>query len=168
MIAAKEFNKVRQHQTRWQAIIRSKDRSAFLVFFEDDAAVPGHIIVAICVYTSHRYNLPCLDGVASMPAGVFQMGKTFILARESRSLLMGEDIAPSTQQKINTLIQKDPAVFKPLHILSTYQLPVKVLLVWIVAFKPHLDTTEIDEAIVRIRATIKDKISFVSYILIKP
>lgn len=168
LIAAKEFNKVRHHQTWWQAIKRSKDPAAFLVLFEDGAAVLGLIIVAICVYTSHRYNLPWLDGVASLLVGLLLVGVSFILARESRSLLMGEGIAPSTQLKISTLIQKDPAVFKPLHILSTYQSPEEVLLMLIIAFKPHLDTTEIDDAIVRIRATIKHEFSFVSFILIQP
>ncbi len=168
LIAAKEFNKVRDNQTWWQAIKRSKDPAAFLVLFEDGAAVLGLIIVAICVYTGHRLHLPYLDGVASLLVGLLLVGVSFILARESRSLLMGEGIAPATQQKISTLIQQDPAVLKTLHILSTYQSPEEVVLMLIIAFKPHLETTEINEAIVRIRETVKHEFSFVSFILIQP
>lgn len=168
LIAAKEFNKVRHHQTWWQAIKRSKDPSAFLVLFEDGAAVLGLIIVSICVYTGHRLHMPYLDGVASLLVGLLLVGVSFILARESRSLLMGEGIAPATQQKISTLIQQDPAVLKTLHILSTYQSPEEVLLMLIIAFKPHLVTIQINEAIVRIRETVKHEFTFVSFILIQP
>ena len=168
LIAAKEFNKVRNHQTWWMAIKRSKDPAAFLVLFEDGAAVLGLIIVAICVYANHQFNLPWLDGVASLLVGLLLVGVSFILARESRSLLMGEGIAPATQQKISTLIQQDPAVLKTLHILSTYQSPEEVLLMLIIAFKPHLETIQINEAIVRIRETVKHEFTFVSFILIQP
>lgn len=168
LITAKEFNKVRDNQTWWQAIKRSKDPAAFLVLFEDGAAVLGLTIVTICVYTGHQLHMPYLDGVASLLVGLLLVGVSFILARESRSLLMGEGIAPATQQKISTLIQQDPSVLKTLHILSTYQSPEDVVLMLIIAFKPHLETTEINEAIVRIRETVKHEFSFVSFILIQP
>jgi cation diffusion facilitator family transporter len=168
LIAAKEFNKVRKGQSWWQAIVKSKDPSAFLVLFEDGAAVLGLIIVAICLYAGHQYQLAYLDGVASLLVGILLVGVSFILARESRSLLMGEGIAPATRQRISTLIQQDPSVEKTIHILSTYQSPEEVLLMLIIAFKPDLDTTEINDAIVRIRGAIKKEFSFVRFILIQP
>jgi divalent metal cation (Fe/Co/Zn/Cd) transporter len=100
--------------------------------------------------------------------GILLVGVSFILARESRSLLMGEGIAPATRQRISTLIQQDPSVEKTIHILSTYQSPEEVLLMLIIAFKPDLDTTEINDAIVRIRGAIKKEFSFVRFILIQP
>jgi cation diffusion facilitator family transporter len=168
IIAAKEFNKVRGDQSWWLAIKQSKDPSGFLVLFEDGAAVLGLMIVFICVYAGHRFNNQYLDGVASVLVGLLLVCVSLILARESRSLLMGEGIAPETQKKMTALIETDPAVAKVMHVLSTYQSPEEVVLMIFIAFKEDLDTADINEAIDRIRETIKSEFDLVRYILIQP
>ena len=168
IIAIKEFNKVRGDQSWWQAIVRSKDPSNFLVLFEDSAAVAGLIVVFIFVYLSHALNKPFLDGVASVIVGLLLVAVSLLLARESYSLLMGEGIAPATKQKITALVEQDEAVLKLLNIISDYRSPDEVLLLLIVAFKADLDTGEINEAIARIREQIKECFSLVRYIIIQP
>lgn len=168
VIAAKEFNKVRGDQSWWQAIKKSKDPSNFLVLFEDGAAVAGLLIVFLCVYLGHRLQYPYLDGIASVLVGLLLVGVSLILARESRSLLMGEGIAPETQKKMTALIEKDPAVVKVLHVLSTYQSPEEVVLMLIIAFKEDIDAVEINDAIDRIRDAIKKEFTLVRYVLIQP
>ena len=168
IIAAKEFNKVRGDQSWWLAIKQSKDPSGFLVLFEDGAAVLGLMIVFICLYAGHRFNNTYLDGVASVLVGLLLVCVSLILARESRSLLMGEGIAPETQKKMIALIETDPAVVKVMHVLSTYQSPEEVVLMIVIAFKEDLDTADINEAIDRIRETIKSEFDLVRYILIQP
>ncbi|HEY4196572.1 MAG TPA: cation diffusion facilitator family transporter, partial [Mucilaginibacter sp.] len=69
IIAAREFDKLRDGQTWWKAIKRSKDPSTFLVLFEDSAAVVGLFIVMICLYLSHKLNRPYIDGIASLLVG---------------------------------------------------------------------------------------------------
>jgi cation diffusion facilitator family transporter len=168
IIAIKEFNKVRGHQSWWQAIVRSKDPSNFLVLFEDAAAVAGLFVVMIFIYLSHAFNKPFLDGVASVIVGLLLVAVSLVLARESRSLLMGEGIAPATQQRIKTLVEKDEAVLKVLYIVSDYRSPEEVLLLLIVAFKADLDTGEINEAIARIREEVKEEFALVHYVIIQP
>lgn len=116
IISIKAFNKVRGSQSWWQAIRRSKDPANFLVLFEDSAAVAGLVVVMVCVYLSHAFSRPYLDGVASMIVGVLLIIVSLLLARESRSLLMGEGIAPITQQRLKDLTEKDPAVLKVLNV----------------------------------------------------
>jgi len=168
IIAIKEFNKVRGDQAWWQAIVRSKDPSSFLVLFEDAAAVTGLFVVMIFVYLSHALNKPFLDGVASIIVGLLLVAVSLVLARESRSLLMGEGIAPATQKRIIELAEKDEAVLKVLNIISDYRSPDEVLLLLIVAFKADLDTSEINEAIARIREEIKEEFKLIRYIIIQP
>ena len=168
VIAIKEFNKTKGALSWWEAIKKSKDPASFLVLFEDAAAVMGLIIVLICVYLSHRLNAPYLDGTASVLVGLLLVAVSVILARESRSLLMGEGIAPETQTKIKSLTENDPAVLKVLHILSTYQAPEEVVLMLIVAFKEDLDTEEINDAIHRIRSGIKQEFHLIRFVLIQP
>jgi len=167
-IAANEFNKVRGDQSWWDAIVRSKDPSNFLVLFEDGAAVAGLFVVMIFMYLSHTLNKPVLDGVASVIVGLLLVAVSLVLARESYSLLMGEGIAPATKKSMIALVEKDEAVLKVINIISDYRAPDEVLLLLTVAFKDDLDTGEINEAITRIREEIKECFTLVEYIIIQP
>lgn len=168
IIAIKEFNKVRGGLSWWKAIVKSKDPSSFLVLFEDGAAVLGLTIVFVMMVCSHHFNLPYLDGLASVLVGLLLVFVSLILARESRSLLMGEGIAPETQRKIIQMVEADKTVVKVISILSDYQSPEEIVLMLIVAFEEDLDTEDITTAIERIRSTIKSEYHLVRFILIQP
>ena len=167
-IAIREFNKARGNMGFWKAVVNSKDPSSFLVLFEDGAAVFGLVIVFILMLINHAFNMPFLDGVASILVGLLLVFASFILARESRSLLMGEGIAPETQQKIKQLVERDPAVTKVGNILSTYESPDEIVLMLIVYFKTELDTEEITDAIERVRKGIKKEYKLVEFVIIQP
>lgn len=168
VIAIKAFNQTRGELSWWNAIVKSKDPSTFLVLFEDLAAVAGLLIVAICIFLGHQLNIPQLDGLASVLVGLLLVGVSAILARESRSLLMGEGIAPETQAKITDLVQKHPTVIKVLHLLSTYQSPEEVVLMLIIVFKNDNTIVEINEAIDDITANIKQEFPLIQFVIIQP
>jgi cation diffusion facilitator family transporter len=168
VVAAKEFNKTRGQLSWWGAIHKSKDPASFIVLFEDSAAVAGLLVVGIMVFLGHHYNNPYLDGVASLIVGILLTIVSVLLARESRSLLMGEGIAPATQQKIRELVEQDPTVEKVAHIFSTYQSPEEVMLLLMVNFEDDLDTQEINDAIERIRETIKAAWPLIHFIIVQP
>ncbi len=167
-IAAKAFNKVRGELSTWAAIMHSKDPASFLVLAEDAAAVGGLLIVLICMYINQTFNIPVLDGVASLLVGLLLVFVSFILARESRSLLMGEGIAPDTKKRIKELVERDGSVTCVKSMISTYQSPEEVVLMLLVDFKDELDTTEITDAIHRLRDSIKMEFKLVKYIFIQP
>ena len=167
-IAIKEFNATRGKTKWWAAILKSKDPSSFLVLFEDAAAVLGLLIVGVFIFFAHQLNMPEMDGVASVIVGLLLVIASFILARESRSLLMGEGIAPETQSKIRLLAEKDPAVEKVVNILSTYQSPEEILLMLIVDFKPNLLIEDVTQSIEQIRSAIKKDYALVKFVIIQP
>lgn len=167
-IAMKEFNQVRGDLGWWAAIVRSKDPASFLVLFEDAAAVLGLVIVFVFMMIGHTFDIPAMDGVASIAVGALLVAVSLVLGRESRSLLMGEGIAPDTQKKIKTLAEKDEAVLKVNNVLSTYQSPEEVVLMLIVSFEANLDTEDISQAITRIRADIKQEFDKVEFVIIQP
>ena len=168
IIATKAFNKARGDLSFWKAIVTSKDPSSFLVLFEDGAAVTGLIFVFILMLINQRYDLPILDGTASVIVGLLLIFVSIILARESRSLLMGEGIAPETQKKIITIAEKDPAVVRVGNVLSTYESPEEIVLMLIIYFKPDLDTEEITDSIDRVRFAIKEEFKLIEFVIIQP
>lgn len=167
-VALKEFNQVRGETGWWKAVIQSKDPSSFLVLFEDAAAVAGLVIVFVFMVIGHYFDIPEMDGVASICVGVLLVAVSVVLGRESRSLLMGEGLAPETQVKIRALAEKDEAVLKVNNVLSTYQSPEEVVLILIVTFKPDLDTEDITNSIGRVRENIKKEFELVEFVIIQP
>lgn len=167
-VAIKEFNAVRGEMGWWKAIIVSKDPSSFLVLFEDAAAVLGLVIVFVFMVISHALEMPMLDGVASICVGALLVAVSIVLGRESRSLLMGEGIAPETQVKIKALAETDEAVLKVNNVMSTYQSPEEVVLMLIVTFKQDLDTEDITNSITRVRSNIKNEFELVEFVIIQP
>ncbi len=168
IIALKQFNKLRGGTSFWEAIVKSKDPSSFLVLFEDSAAVAGLFVVAVCLFLNQHFHIAALDGVASVIVGLILVATSSILARESRSLLMGEGISDENKEVIITLLEGDADIVKVVHILSAYQSPTEVLLTVIVTFKDDLDTRQINDAIIRLRFVIKDKFKVIRYILFQP
>ncbi|SDH82355.1 cation diffusion facilitator family transporter [Chryseobacterium taeanense] len=168
LISLKEFNKTRNGAGWWDSIIKSKDPSSFLVVFEDGAAVAGLIIVMILMSISYSFQIPELDGIASILVGLILVFVSLILARESRSLLMGEGISPDTREKIAKLAEQDTAVLRTKNILSTYQSPEEIVLMLIIDFQDHLDTEEITMAVQRIRENIKKEFPLVRFVIIQP
>jgi cation diffusion facilitator family transporter len=168
VIAIKEFDKVRNGQSWWSAIVKSKDPSSFLVLFEDGAAVLGLLTVFIFMLIGHNYNMPYMDGIASVLVGLLLVFVSAILARESRSLLMGEGIARDTQHKIRVLAEKDPSVIRVVNVLSTYQAPDDVVLMLIVEFDPDIDTEDITASIERVRLAIKTAFPLIKLVFVQP
>lgn len=168
IIAIKAFNRTRGELSFWKAVVKSKDPTSFLVLFEDGAAVTGLAIVFVMMQLNHAYNLPVLDGVASVLVGLLLVFVSLILARESRSLLMGEGISPETQKKIIAIAENDKAVIKVANVLSTYQSPEEIMLMLIIYFKEDLDTEDITGSIDRIRTAIKREYQLVEFVIIQP
>jgi len=168
LIAIKEFDKTRNGKSWWKAIISSKDPSGFLVLFEDGAAVLGLLIVSVLMVLSHNLNMPALDGLASILVGLLLVFVSFILARESRSLLMGEGFTPETQQKILNFVEHDNDVKSLISQLSTYQSPKEVLLMLIIEFQDELNTKDITSAIERLSGNIKGEFPLVKFVIIQP
>ncbi len=167
VIAYREFKKTTGDQTLWAAIKTSKDPTDFMVLFEDGAAVLGILVVAVLLFIGQRTNNPYLDGVASLLVGCILTVASALLARESRSLLIGEGISQQTEEEIKKMV-KDSCGATVKRIFSLYQSPDEVLLVLIIHFPPELTTEKLSEKMGEIKDRIKKKYSKISYILIQP
>jgi cation diffusion facilitator family transporter len=74
----------------YEAFVRSKDPPAFMVLLEDSAALVGIIIAAAATAAAVFLAQPVWDGVGSILIGILLGIESIGLARESKSLLIGE------------------------------------------------------------------------------
>jgi cation diffusion facilitator family transporter len=168
VIAYRQFRKTATDQSLWAAIKTSKDPTNFMVLFEDGAAVLGILVVFALLYIGERTNNPYLDGVASLVVGCILTIASALLARESRSLLIGEGISARTEEEIKHIVEADSGGTTVKRIFSLYQSPEEVLLVLIIDFPPDLTTGELSDRMDRIKERIKGRYRKISYILIQP
>ncbi|MBF9254559.1 cation transporter [Pontibacter sp. 172403-2] len=166
--AIKEFNRQRGSLPFWEAVNRSKDPSTFVVLFEDAADVIGLIIAFLGVFLGHQLQNPYLDGAASILIGLLLVAVSGLLARESRSLLMGESADEELLQSVVALATTDAAVAHVSRPLSMHLAPEEIILILAVMFEPQLNSAEVAAAVIRIRDTIQQEHPDFRQIFIEP
>lgn len=166
--ALKEFNIQRGSQPFWEAVKKSKDPTTFVVLFEDAADLLGLIVAFLGVYLGHLFNNPFFDGIASILIGVILTAISVVLARESRSLLMGETAGKTMLTEVITITEEDPAVIKVISNFSMYMGPEEILLLLTTHFHDEETSVEIIAAIERIRGNIQKKFPSIRQIFIQP
>ncbi len=98
IVAWRAFSAQRGNVPFWASIKDSKDPTTFTVLFEDGSDVLGLLIAFFGVFLGHQLNNPYFDGGASILIGLLLVSVAIVLARESKSLLMGEGVNAETQQ----------------------------------------------------------------------
>lgn len=166
--AWRAFNQKRGTESLWSAIKNSKDAATFTVLFEDASDVLGLLIAFLGVFLGQVFDSPYFDGAASILIGLLLVGVAGVLARESKSLLMGEGVDAETTRRIKALTEEDSAVQKALRIATIYLGPEEITLVQGVAFQANLTTDDINKAIVRIHASIKNTFPSIKHAYMQP
>jgi|SRR5882724_918773 len=168
LVALRQFNATRGDEPFWAAITRSKDPASFMVLFEDGAAVMGVIVVFSCLFAGHLLRNPYFDGIASLLVGIILTLSSALLARECRSLLMGEGVSTQTEEAVKAMIKANPNITGVSRMFSIYESPDEVLMVLVVSFRPELTTTQINTAITQVKKGIRAKFPKISYIIVQP
>jgi cation diffusion facilitator family transporter len=155
VVAFGEFKAVADTQTLWQAMHTSKDPTVFTVLLEDTAAILGLMVAFGGVFLGHQFRNLYLDGSASLIIGVILASVAFLLAYESKELLVGEGADPQVLASIRTLAQTDPAVESVMRSLTMHLGPHEVLLNLDVQFHHGLSAVEVEAAVDRLEKNIR-------------
>lgn len=162
------FNKQRGSQPFWKSVIDSKDPVTFTVLFEDASDVLGLLIALLGLVLGQLLDNPYFDGVSSILIGLLLVGVAVVLARESKSLLMGESVDDDTTAQLMALTTADPAVMSVLTMHTIYVSPNEVVLMQRVAFDPALTADLVSHAIYRIATTLRTQMPDIKQIFIEP
>ena len=155
-IAFKEFRKTQGNMSLWKAVRASKDPTTFTVLFEDSAAMLGLLVAFFGIFFGNLLNNPYLDGVAAIIIGLILAVVAVGLAYESKGLLIGEGARRETIESICKIAGSDPGVERVMPPLTMHFGPQEVLLNLDIKFRKGLSAEEIEAAIDRIEANIRD------------
>lgn len=154
--AVRSFNKKRGKKRFWRAIKDSKDPASFAVIFEDAAALFGLVVALLGIFLSQALDMPVLDGVASLVIGGILCITAWLLATETKELLIGESASPKTQESIRSIVLADPAVDKLNTPLTMHLAPDDILVALDVEFHDVNTADDIEAAVRRIETAIRD------------
>jgi cation diffusion facilitator family transporter len=155
VIAYREFKKSNEGKSVWLAIRESKDPGTFAILFEDTADILGMVVAFLGVYFGHALDNPYLDGAASIVIGLILCVTSFMLAYETKGLLIGESADPAVLQKITALTLLDVAVEYVKPPLTMHIGANNILLALGISFKKDLTAEQVAEAIDRIEGSIR-------------
>ncbi|MXP65170.1 cation transporter [Roseomonas sp. M0104] len=166
---AREFRRQTRPRGRWlRAARRTKDPIAMTAVFEDSAAVAGVVIAALGVMLDHLFGWPVMEGVASLLIGLLLGVTALFLARESRSLLLGESVAPEVRQDIARLVRADSRVVRLDRILTLHLGPAYVLVALTLDFHDRLGDEAVEAGTREIARRIRAAHEEVGTVLFEP
>ncbi len=167
-VALKEFRQAKGRLGYLDAVRQSKDPSVFTVLFEDSAALLGLAIAFVGIFCAQIFEMPELDGVASIGISVILASTAIFLARESKGLLMGEPALPEVQKAVLALAQADPAVQRANGILTVHLGPEEIVAALSLEFEDHMTAPEIETCVERLEAKLHKEMPQITALFVKP
>jgi cation diffusion facilitator family transporter len=167
-IAREEFAAAKGRMGYYEAIRRSKDPPTFLVLFEDSAALIGLAIAFLGTLLAQLLGNPLYDGLASVAVGVLLAGAGFILARETKGLLIGESASPVVEESILKLAVECPEVDGANGLITFQMGPRQVVVTLSIEFADGLCTQQIETIVTRLEGRIRAVHPEVIVVFVKP
>ena len=109
-VARRRFAEERRGLSLAEAVVRSKDAPTLLVMLENGAGVIGAAVALAGVALSREACVLEADGVASCLIGLLLSATAWIIARETKGLLIGEPARRHVRERVLELARRQSAV----------------------------------------------------------
>ena len=145
--AVRHANPVRGKRT-WRGYIReSRSPELPVLLLEDSGALLGLSFALLGVLLALVTGEPVFDGIGTLMIGLLLLCIAVVLAREMRSLLIGEAASPELQRSIEAEFEGTPGVRRVIHTLTQHLGPDEVLIAAKLEFEPQLTMSQLVDAI---------------------
>jgi cation diffusion facilitator family transporter len=152
----------------YEAIRRSKDPGVFTVLLEDSTALLGLIVALLGTLAAQLTGRSEFDAWASIVIGALLCVTSFLLARETKALLIGEPAHARLQHSIRYIASCDPAVAHVNGVITVQLGPNQVFSAISAEFGDALATPDIESSIERIESAIRTAHAEVVAVFVKP
>lgn len=167
-VALREFRRNKGTLGYFEAFRRSKDPATFTVLLEDSAALLGLGIAFIGLLAAQLLEMPVLDGIASLLIAAVLALTAFLLARETKGLLIGEPAHPAVAQRILALAGTDQDLRRANGVTTLQMGPEQVVAMLSAEFEDDRTTPQIEACITRIEAAVKREHPELVALFVKP
>jgi cation diffusion facilitator family transporter len=167
-VGARAFRQSKRHLGWWEAFRQSKDPPAFIVVFEDSAALLGILVAAAGTTAAILMADSRWDGIASLLIAVILAGVAILLAQESKALLIGERADPSLSDAIIRIAARMPGVCNANSIATVHLGPNSIVVYLSLDFFDYMRAPDIEGAVVDLEKQIRSTHPEVSAVFVKP
>jgi cation diffusion facilitator family transporter len=168
VVSVREFSRAKGDLGWWQAFVKSKDPPLFMVVFEDSAALAGIAIAAVGTVLAAHFGLARADGISSVLIGVVLAFTSTLLARESKSLLIGERADSALIQSILDIANGACGSSRANGVLTLQMAPDQIMAAMSFEFDDALTAPQIEQMIADIEQRIHAAHPEVTSLFIKP
>lgn len=167
LFAFKAFSRLRGKRGLFQAVRDSKDPTTFVVLFEDSAAMAGIIVAFVGIWLSQMTGFFWIDGAASIIIGLILAGTAWLLATETKDLLIGEGASPATIAGIRSLAARIDGVKIVNEVLTLHMGPEYILVNISLDFADHCTADQIETEVGNLTRAIKTEWPLVKKVFVE-
>jgi len=167
-LALRNFRGKRRYSEIVDAIRESKDPPSFMVLFEDSAALAGILVAFTGIFLSVHLDLPMLDGAGSIAIGLILGVTAWLLAKETKSLLIGERADPRIVDSILRVAAQIDGVTHANGVLTVHLAPQEILVALSLEFADELRTPEIEAKVIELERCVRLSHPEVVAVFVKP
>lgn len=147
---------------------RSRDPEVPVVLLEDSAALAGLLFAYVGVALAILTGDELWDALASIAIGLVLAVVAFVLAREMRSLLIGESAVPEVEDAIREILSGHPGVRGIVAFRTMHLGPADVLVQAKLCFDDGLRTPDLVRAIDELEDAVRDRVDTVRLVSLEP
>jgi cation diffusion facilitator family transporter len=166
--AMKEFKHIAAGRGVRRTLKEARDPTVLTVLFEDLAALFGLAVAFAGIFLAHKTGSVVWDGVASIVVGVALGGVAWVLARDTKSLLIGKAVTPADDARIREIVAAHPDVLEIIHSRTMHMGPSEVILAIKIRFEGTLDVRRLEVVINEIEAKLRAALPQLRRIYVEP
>lgn len=166
--AFKEFRESKGPLGWFEAVKRSKDPPTFIVLLENGAAMFGIVVAALGLALSQLTRNPVFDGAASIIIGLILGFTAWVLARESKQLLIGESADRHTVDGLRDLVLARAGITGVGDVLTVHSSPDQITAMVAVDFEDDLTARQVEDIVAAIEADACERWPLVKRLYIRP
>jgi cation diffusion facilitator family transporter len=167
-IGMRAFGAAKRNLGWWEAFRQSKDPPAFIVVFEDSAAILGILTAAAGTTAALLTGNTRWDGAASLVIAAILASIAALLARESKELLIGERADPVLSNAILKTAAGIAGVCSANSIVTVQIAPHGVIATLSLDFFDYLRAPDIERAVIELETQIRGNYPEVLALFVKP
>jgi cation diffusion facilitator family transporter len=167
-VAMKEFRHIRAGRGVRRTLRETRDPTVLTVLFEDLAALFGLLVALIGILLARYTGNVAYDGAASIVVGLALGAVAWVLARDTKSLLIGQSVTEADETRIRAIVAAHQDVVELVHLRTMHLGPDEVIAAIKVRFLGNLDTRRLELSINEIEADLRKELPRLRRIYIEP
>ena len=168
LVSLRQFRNVKGEIGLLDAFKLSKDPPSFITLFEDSIALVGILIAAASTFAAVVLGHPQIDGIASVAIGLLLAGSSIFLARESKSLLMGEPAYLSIRKSILSIANSHSGCLRANGLITVQLGPDQIVAMLSLEFSDTMLAPDIEKAVIGLEKSVRQANPEIVALFVKP